>query len=78
MENLNLNIEKNPFTGGTWCEFTFKGQNYYADRSYVPYIGTKTMIFAKKNGIIDWEEELYTDRTYKSLSDCIHEFCRTL
>ena len=74
---MKLNIEKNPQTGGNCCEFKFKGQCYYADRSYVPYIGTETMIFAMENGKVDWSE-LYTNRTGKSLSDCIHEFCRTL
>lgn len=77
MENLNLNIEKNPFTGGTCCEFTYKSKKYYADRSYVPFIGTETMIFAVIDGKIDWSE-LYTNRSIKSLTDCIHEFCRTL
>ena len=77
MTTLALNIEKNPYTGGTCCEFNFKGQCYYADRSYVPYIGTETMIFAVIDGKIDWSE-LYTNRSSKSLSDCINEFCRTL
>ncbi len=77
MKNLELNIEKNPRTGGTCCEFSFGGKQYFADKSIVPFLGSETMIFAMENGIVDWEE-LYTDRTNKSLSDCIHEFCRTL
>lgn len=78
MENLVLNIEKNPHTGGHCCEFTFKNKQYFADKSIVPFLGSETMIFAKEeDGSIDWSE-LYTDRTNKSLSDCIHEFCRTL
>lgn len=77
MKNLVLNIQKNPQTGGNYCEFQYKGKSYYADKSYIPYIGTETMIFESINGQVDWSE-LYTDRTNKSLSDCIHEFCRTL
>lgn len=53
MTNLELNIEKNPYTGGFCCEFSFEGKSFYADRSYVPFIGTETMIFAKNNGVID-------------------------
>lgn len=77
MKNLALNIEKNPRTGGFCCEFSFEGKQYFADKSNVPYIGSETMIFAMEDGKVDWSE-LYTDRTGKSLSDCIHEFCRTL
>lgn len=78
MTNLALNIEKNPRTGGFCCDFIFKGKGYFADKSYVPFLGSETMIFAKEDdGSIDWEE-LYTDRTGKSLRVCIYEFCRTL
>ena len=78
MENLVLNIERNPRTGGFCCDFSVNGKSYFADKSVVPFLGSETMIFAKEDdGTIDWEE-LYTDRTNKSLSDCIHEFCRTL
>ena len=77
MATLTLNIQRNPQTGGNYCEFNYKGRQFYADRSNVPYLGLETMIFEVINGQIDWSE-LYTNRTNKSLSDCIHEFCGTL
>lgn len=77
MATLTLNIKKNPQTGGNYCEFQYGGKSYYADRSYVPYIGTETMIFAVENGQINWSE-LYADRSGQSLTDCIREFCEAL
>lgn len=73
----NLTIQRNPQTGGNYCEFQYKSKSYYADKSYVPFIGSETMIFEVIDGQVDWSE-LYSDRTGKSLSDCIKEFCETL
>lgn len=74
---MTLNIQRNPQTGGNYCEFEYKGKSYYADRSNVPYIGIETMIFEVNDGQVDWSE-LYADRSGMSLTDCIKEFCETL
>ena len=62
-------------TGGQ-CTVFQKGENYYyADRSYVPYVGIETMIFPcdKEGEVTSWAE-LYCDRSGKNLKDCINEF----
>lgn len=78
---MNLNINKNEYTGGQNCVFFGHDlKYYYADKSYVPYIGNETMIFPydkDKEEVSDWSE-LYCDRTGKSLSSCIEEFNQML
>ena len=53
MENLVLNIQRNPQTGGNYCEFQYKGKSFYADKSIVPFIGAETMIFEVVDGQVD-------------------------
>ena len=55
--------------------FEFKGKYYWADKSYVPFIGPETMIFPSdsEGNVTDWDD-LYCDRTDMSLEECIEEF----
>jgi len=65
----------NLMTGGQ-CTVFQKGENfYYADCSFVPYIGLETMIFhCDKDGNVTSWTELYCDRSGQSLEDCVKEF----
>ena len=68
----------NDNTGGVSCFFKYNGEYYYADKSFIQYTsyGWETMIFPfdfEKQDVPDWEE-LYADRTGKSLEDCVEEF----
>jgi len=71
-----MEIKRNEFTGGDYCIFVHNGKHYYADCSFVPYIGLETMIFsADENGNVTSWTELYCDRSGQSLEECIEEFC---
>lgn len=68
----------NDSTRGVCCYFKHNDKYYYADKSPIPYswYGQETMIFPfdfEKQNVTDWEE-LYVDRTGKSLEDCIEQF----
>ena len=83
---LNNKVEKgiiavfmpNERTGGGSCIFKMGDEYYYADKSFIPYTwyGFETMIFKydfNKQVVPEWDE-LYADRTGKSLEACIEEF----
>lgn len=71
---MELKKERNPMTGGTCCVFKKGEKFFYADRSYVPYVGMETMIFpCDKDGNVTSWTEVYCDRT-KSLDNCVKEF----
>jgi hypothetical protein len=79
---MDLNIQKNEYTGGRNCIFFGPDlKYYYADKSYCLDVGIQeTMIFPydkDKEEVSDWSE-LYCDRTGKSLSACIEEFNQIL
>ena len=64
--------------GGQSCIFRKGDKHYYADKSFIPYTsyGLETMIFEydfENQNVPKWDE-LYTDRTGKSLEACIEEF----
>jgi hypothetical protein len=68
----------NDSTGGQSCVFRKGDKYYYADKSFIPYTyyGDETMIFEydfENQEVPEWDE-LYTDRTGKSLEACIEEF----
>ena len=68
----------NYMTNGQSCIFEKDGKYYYADKSYIPYTPYvyETMIFEydfKNQKVSDWNE-LFADRTDKSLKECIEEF----
>lgn len=68
-------IKRNPYTGGHNCVFQKGKDFFYADCSFVPYIGEETMIFPcdAEGNVTDWCE-LYCDRSGQSLEQCIKEF----
>lgn len=71
-------FEKNERTGGMSCIFKKGNEYFYADKSFIPYTsyGYETMIFKydfKNMEVPSWDE-LYANRTNKSLKDCIEEF----
>ena len=71
-------FEKNERTGGMSCIFKKGNEYFYADKSFIPYTwyGWETMIFRydfQNMEVPSWNE-LYSDRTNKSLEDCIEEF----
>lgn len=83
---LNNKIEKdviavfmpNNNTGGQSCIFKMGDEYYYADKSFIPYTwyGWETMIFEydfENQKVPEWNE-LYADRTGKSLEACVEEF----
>lgn len=74
---MELNIKKNPMTGGHWCVFQKGKEFFYADRSPIHYLGImETMIFpydVEEEKVTSWTE-LYCDQTGKSLEDCVKEF----
>lgn len=68
----------NTATNGQSCIFRKDDKYYYADKSFMPftYYGNETMIFEydfKNQKVSEWDE-LYTDRTGKSIEACIEEF----
>lgn len=68
----------NDYTGGQSCVFRKGDKYYYADKSYIPYTfyGNETMVFEydfESQTVPEWNE-LYCDRTGKSLEDCVEEF----
>lgn len=73
-------IETNQKTGGFCCDFTYNGQDYWADLSYVPFCGNECMVFAKdctEPSGINWTD-LYCNRdvpiSIEALINCIVEF----
>lgn len=71
---MDFKIEKNKMNGGECCRFEHKGNKYYADSAYVPFCGMETMIFEiNPDETIDWSG-VYTDRSGKSLLECLNEF----
>ncbi len=70
-----MDIKMNRMTGGQYAVFQKGEKFFYADRSYVPFIGMETMIFpCDKEGTVTSWSELYCDRSGMSLKDCIEEF----
>ena len=68
----------NTATNGQTCIFRKGNKYYYADKSYIPftYYGNETMIFEydfENQEVPEWNE-LYADRTGKSLEACVEEF----
>lgn len=72
---IGMEIKTNPKTGGEYTIFQ-KGEDFFfADCSYVPYIGMETMIFpCDREGTVTSWIELYCDRSGMSLKDCVEEF----
>ena len=70
-----MTIKRNLITGGHNCVFQKGDEFFYADRSYVPYVGMETMIFPcdAEGNVTSWAE-LYCDRSGQSLEQCIEEF----
>lgn len=71
-------FEKNKRTGGMSCVFKKDNEYFFADKSFIPYTyyGWETMIFKydfENMEVLSWDE-LYSDRTNKSLEDCIEQF----
>lgn len=68
----------NYVTGGDSCVFKKEDKYYYADKSFIPFTPycLETMIFEydpENQKVLNWNE-LFADRTGKSLKECIEEF----
>lgn len=79
---MELNIKRNPATGGFYCFFDHEGQQYYADLSFTFDAGEECMIFPSKDEkVTDWWE-LYAKRgisvTEDNLRICVEEFISEL
>lgn len=72
---MQLEMIDNLQTGGKSCYFQKGDEFYYADCSYVPFIGMETMIFPcdENHEVTSWLE-VYCDRSGKSLQSCVDEF----
>lgn len=77
----NYDIRLNTYTGGIYCFFEHRGEEFCADLSTIPFAfgySSECMIFPAKNGKVEKYEDLYCNRdvrvTDNDLIDCIEEF----
>ena len=74
-----INFKRNDETGGVCAVFHVgvgsRKRFFYADKSWVSGVGEETMIFpCTKEGKVNSWDEVYCDRSGKSISKCIEEF----